>query len=61
MHFSPAPNLHKFSSNADFAVLWCYLGQICTKFDANLVSEFKKICRNSTFYGAIWDEFGEQP
>jgi hypothetical protein len=57
-----APYLHKVSAVLQIMhFLWCYLGQICIKFGANLVSKLKKFKAETTHSdGSILDEFTEQ-
>ena len=52
----PAPF---FCSDADYALFWCYFGQICIKFGANLII-LKKYAETVPSKVAIWDEFSEQ-
>jgi hypothetical protein len=44
----------------DFAVFWCYLGQICIKFGSNLASKLKIYSVTTPSNDAIWDKFSEQ-
>ena len=56
----PAPFGHlicnNFCSDADYALYWCYLGQMCIKSKANLA--ILNIHRETvSSNGAIWYEF----
>ena len=43
----------------DYALFWCYLGQIFIQSGANLASKLKKEAGIAPSNGAIWDEFSE--